>query len=272
MPTMLEVMQSRLGISEVRGAKHNPVIVGWAKEIGHPEVVDDETSWCSIACCSAAIEAGLPTPAHNVRMMARSWLTWGVKVDPKSVAPGDVAVWSRGDPRGWQGHVNVVEAVKPDGRVICVGGNQSTGKGYDAVTRTTPQDPRKALGFRRAVPATVPALRSAGSTEVRKGDQVQNLGWLVTVIPATVATARELLAPVAVPQFTSLPEQISWWSTVLEGINALGRLVGGHPWLAGSVFGGVVLVLIGRRLKAARLEKHAAGVPISAEVAKLEAV
>ena len=126
-------------------------------------------------------------------------------------------------------------------------------------------------GIRRLVPPTVKDLRPH-SSEIKKGDQVQNLGWLVTVIPATIATAKELLAPVAVPQFTSLPEQISWWSTVLEGINALGRLVGSHPWLAGSVFGGVVLVLIGRRLKAARLEKHAAGVPISAEVAKLEAV
>src|SRR5262245_32697517 len=107
MPTLLEVMQSRLGVQEVPGKKHNPIIVGWFEAIGHPEVADDETSWCATALGSAALEAGLPIPPRNVNMMARSWLTWGVKVEPTDVAPGDVAIWPRGDPRGWQGHVNV---------------------------------------------------------------------------------------------------------------------------------------------------------------------
>jgi uncharacterized protein (TIGR02594 family) len=264
-------MQSRLGVAEVRGKQHNPIIVQWASAIGHPEVADDETSWCSICVASAALEAGLSTPAHNVRMMARSWLTWGVKVDPDDIQPGDVAIWSRGDPRGWQGHVNVVETVKPDGRVVCIGGNQSTGKGYDAVTRTAPQDARKALGFRRAVPATIPALRKAGSTEVRKGDQMQNAGWIVTVIPAAIATVKELLAPVQVPSLPSLPEQLSWYSTLLSAAGSVWELIAAHPWLAGTVLIGIGCVLVGRRMKAARLAKHEAGVPLSVEVAKLEA-
>jgi hypothetical protein len=35
---LLTVMQSRLGIQEVPGDGDNPVILGWFKAIGHPEV------------------------------------------------------------------------------------------------------------------------------------------------------------------------------------------------------------------------------------------
>ncbi len=266
--TMLSIMESRLGIQEVPGKGNNPIIVGWADAIGHPEVVADETSWCSICMCSAAMEAGAPMPAHNVRMLARSWLTWGVKVEIEDIQPGDVAIWSRGDPRGWQGHVNIVKEVLPDGRIKCIGGNQSA-KGGDAVTITKALDPKTALGFRRAVPATVEALRKAGSSEIKKGDQIQNGGTAVTLIPIVLATAQSMLGPVEVPQFKTLPESLSWWQTLLGGANAVGNLVAAHPWLAGTLVVGLMCVMVGRRLKAARVAKHEAGVPLSAEVAKL---
>ena len=269
MPTLLEVWDSRLGIQETPGPKHNPIIVGWAADAGHPEIVDDETSWCSLSMCSAAKEAGLPFPPVNVNPMARSWLTWGVKVELANVQPSDVAIWSRGNPKGPFGHVSCVADVRPkNGRIEirCIGGNQSGLKGGDAVTLTGWLDASKALGFRRPVPATVPALRQAGSTEVRKGDQIQNAGWLVTVIPATVATVKELLAPVQVPQFESLPDALTWWQTVLGGLNAVARLVMDHPWLAGTAVVGVACILIGRQLKKDRVEKHLSGVPISSQI------
>lgn len=272
MPTLLEVWESRLGVQEVPGPKHNPIIVGWAADAGHPEIVDDETSWCSLSMCSAAKEAGLPFPPVNVNPMARSWLTWGVKVGVADVQQGDVAIWPRGNPKGPYGHVNCVADVRvKNGRVEirCIGGNQSGPKGGDAVTLTGWLDASKALDFRRPVPATVQALRKAGSTEIKKGDQVQNAGWLVTVIPAVVATVKEIIAPVQVPQFASLPDALTWWQTVLGGLNAVARLAMEYPWIAGTGFVGLVLVLAGRALKNARVAKHAAGVPISAEVAKM---
>ena len=122
------------------------------------------------------------------------------------------------------------------------------------------------LACRRPVPAPVPALRQAGSTEVRKGDQIQNAGWLVTVIPATVATVKELLAPVQVPQFESLPDALTWWQTLFSGVSAVGGLIASHPWLAGTAIVGIVCVLIGRQLKSARLAKHQAGVPLSSQI------
>jgi hypothetical protein len=44
-------------------------------------------------------------------------------------------------------------------------------------------------------------------------------------------------------------------------------LVLAHPWLAGTCLVGALLILIGHQLKAARVAKAAAGVPLSSQVA-----
>jgi hypothetical protein len=274
--TILQIMQSRLGIAEIRGKKNNPIIVGWFKDVGHAEITDDETSYCSAALGSAALEVGLPIPPHNICLMARSWLTWGVEVpkDGKAIqAAMDegydvVAVWPRGDPQGWQGHVNVVEKVVSDGRdVVCVGANQATGKGYDGVTRSAPRAVSQALGFRRSVPPTIPALRLAGSSEVKQGDLVQSAGTVATTGSIIWATIQSAFGPVEIPQFKALPEGLSWWQSVIGGVNALWKLVIAHPWLVGTLIASLVFVAVGHRIKARRLEKHKAGVPLSSQVA-----
>jgi uncharacterized protein (TIGR02594 family) len=269
MPTLLEVMESRLGIQEVPGANDNPIIVEWFEAIGHAEVKDDETSWCATCLGSACIEAGLPVPATNVNMMARSYLTWGVKVELNSIEPGDVAVWPRGDPKGWQGHVNVVSEVRhSDGgsvEVRCIGGNQGGMRGGDAVTLTGWQDAGKALGFRRPIEATVPALRPH-SSEIKTADKVEVSSWLALLGSSALAAVKELLAPVQVPQFADLPAALSWWQMVISGGQAIWRVALDNPWLAGSLITCVVCILVARVWRSKRVEKHAAGVPISSQV------
>lgn len=273
MPTLLEVWESRLGVCEVAGKDHNPIILGWCKAIGWESIKDDETAWCATGMNSACLEAGLPMTPHNQRPAARSFLTWGKQVAPADVAPGDVLVWPRGN-SSWQGHVNIVKEVRRNSikkiEVRCIGGNQSHKSG-GAVTLTGWQDIKGVLpnGVRRAVPATVPDLRKAGSTEIKKADQIQNGGTAVTLIPIVLATAQSMLGPVEVPQFKTLPESLSWWQTLIGGVNAVANLVAAHPWLAGTLVVGLMCVMVGRKLKADRVAKHSAGVPIAAEVAKL---
>jgi uncharacterized protein (TIGR02594 family) len=259
MPTLLQVAQSRVGIKETPGAKSNPVIDKWADDVGWPNLSDND-AWCSIFANSAALEAGLPMTAHNVRPLARGWLTWGKAVDIADIQPGDVAVWPRGKST-WQGHVNIVESVSDVGMVICIGGNQS-----NAVTRTKPLDPKDALGFRRAVGATVKDLRAAGSSEIKKGDNVQITGGGLTVVSGIMGAVASMFGPVQVPQFADVSDGLSWWQTVLGGINAIGKLVLDHPWIAGTILGGAFLVFVGHQIKAARLAKHSAGVPLSSQV------
>lgn len=268
MPTLLEVMQSRLGIQEVPGKKHNPIIVSWAAEVGHPEIVDDETSWCSICASSAAKEANLPFPPANVNPMARSWLTWGVKVAPDDVQPGDVAVWPRGNST-WQGHVNVVEKVTKT-TVTCIGGNQGGMAGGDAVTRSKPRLKSEALGFRRAVPATVKDLREAGSTTIKQADRKEKLGIIAAFFVPIYEGISNLFGPPDVPKFASLPEGLTWWQSVIGGVNAIYGYAAAHPMLVATLVAGLGLWTFSRMEKTGRVAEHAAGIPIAAEVAKLE--
>jgi len=261
---LLDVMRSRLDIQEVPGGKHNPTILRWFADVGHPEIVADEVSWCAVTVGSALKECGLPIPPRDVNMLARSYLSYGVRCKPQ---PGAIAVWPRG--KAWQGHVNVVESVTAEGKVICIGGNQSK-KGGDAVTRTKPLDPSDALDFRWPVPPTVPDLRKSGSTEIKKGDRVQNLGIFATFIAPIIAVIKEMWSAVPeVPTFTSIPEGLSFTQQVMEGANAVGRLVLDNPWLAGTVIVGGALAWVGHGIKRARVAKAAAGVPLSVEVAAL---
>lgn len=268
MPAILEVMQSRIGIAEIRGKKHNPIIVQWFADVGHPEVQDDETAHCSACIGSAAIEAGLPTPPHNVVLMARSWLTWGVKVPLTDIQPGDVAIWARGDPQGWQGHVNVVETVNPDGTIVCVGGNQSTGKGYDAVTRTKPLSAKGALGFRRPVPATIKALRAAGSTTIKSADTEEKLGIVGIAVVPIVEGVKTLFE--GAPNLSSVAG-LTYWETMGKVANSCVSYALAHPWLAAILIVSIGMWVRSRITKRERVAEHAAGIPIAAEVAKMEA-
>jgi uncharacterized protein (TIGR02594 family) len=278
MPTLLEVWESRLGIEEVSGKKHNPVILEWWMDAGHPEIIDDETAWCSGAMCSAAKAAGLPFPPVNVNTMARSWLTMGKGVSPAEVQPGDVVVWPRGKPNSGSGHVNCVKEVrrtKTSVKVKCIGGNQSHPSG-GAVTVTDWTDLSGALsnGIRRLVPATVPALREAGSTTIKNADRKEKLG-ILAVFFAPIVKGIEYVAnmfgPPDVPTFATLPEGLTWWQTVLGAANGIWGYAVDHPYLAATLVAGLALWGISRIEKAGRVAEHAAGIPIAAEVAKLEA-
>lgn len=280
---ILSVMQSRIGIQEnPTEAGDNPVIVSWFKATGHPTIVKDSVAWCSVCMASAALEAGIPCPPSNVNTMARSWLTWGEGVPAALVEPGDIAIWPRGDKNGPFGHVNIVESVNA-GKVVCIGGNQTGMAGGDAVTRAKPRAAKDALGFRRAVPATVPALRKAGSTEIKKADRIQNIGIATTFLGPVIAWFKDVFDPIwdgissvvspmlAMPSFRNVNEGLSFWQTLLGGANAVGKVVLDNPWLAGSLGLGLGACWVGNSIKAARVAKAAAGVPLSNQIPTIEA-
>lgn len=134
----MDVAKKYLGVKEIAGKKHNPVIVEFFAAAGHPGIKDDETAWCSAFLNAVMFEAGY-TGTRN--LMARSWLTWahGDKVSVPTY--GDVAIFKRGSSPIY-GHVAFFE--RWDNQwVYVLGGNQS-----DAVTRTKISRDQL-LGFRR---------------------------------------------------------------------------------------------------------------------------
>lgn len=99
---------------------HNPKVVQYFAEVGHDWVKDDETAWCAAFVGAMLKRAGLP---HTGKLNARSYLDWGAHVDLKDAEEGDIVVFSRGDPKGWQGHVAFF--VEESGDYIkSLGGNQ----------------------------------------------------------------------------------------------------------------------------------------------------
>lgn len=129
-----------LGLKEWPGAKHNPDIVAMFAKSGHAGVKDDETPWCAAFVGAVLAECGLMgTGALN----ARSYLAWGDKVELAEARPGDVVIFTRGDPKGWQGHVGFYQG-HDEARVAVLGGNQGNAVTVAQYSRA------RLLGVRRA--------------------------------------------------------------------------------------------------------------------------
>ena len=138
----LEMMQDH-GLKEIPGPIDNPVIVGWFKELGYPDIQDDETAWCSCALNVMAKRAGLE---YTGKLDARSWMKIGKSTDDPHI--GDVVVFWRGQRAGWQGHVGLFAGYNHDKTQIFVfGGNQGNMLGIRAYPVTAADF--GLLGFRQ---------------------------------------------------------------------------------------------------------------------------
>lgn len=115
----LELMK-HYGLAEITGPVDNEVIVGWFKELGFPEIKDDETAWCSLTINIMARKLGL---AHSGRLDARSWMKIGKEITEPKI--GHIVVFWRESISGWKGHVGLFAGFNQDKSAIyTLGGNQ----------------------------------------------------------------------------------------------------------------------------------------------------
>jgi uncharacterized protein (TIGR02594 family) len=118
-PAWLKLARAELGVKEVVGPQHNPTVIGYFRDAGFPEIDTDETAWCAGFANAMLERSGAP---GSKSLAARSFLTWGKPITKPY--PGCIAVFSRGDPRSWEGHVGFF--VSEDGdKINVLGGNQS---------------------------------------------------------------------------------------------------------------------------------------------------
>lgn len=96
------------------------------------------TAWCAAFVDATLAQAG---KQGTGKLNARSYLEWGQEVSEPQV--GDIAVFSRGDPNGWQGHVGLFKGYNEDGTINVLGGNQSNS------VSVKPYSADRLLGFRR---------------------------------------------------------------------------------------------------------------------------
>ena len=141
MATPFEIAQSLIGAGE---APDRAMLEDFLAT-GGQSLDPVETAWCAAFVNASLGQAGMEGTG---KLNARSFMDWGQPVDQPQ--QGDVAVFSRGDPNGWQGHVGFFDGYNDDGTIRVLGGNQG-----NAVSIAS-YSPDQLLGFRRGENALAP--------------------------------------------------------------------------------------------------------------------
>lgn len=182
MKQAIDFARDDLGTWEWKGADHNPKVVQYFADVGHSWVKDDETAWCAAFVGAMLKKAGL---AHTGKLNARSYLDWGEPVAIEDARAGDVVVFSRGNPAGWQGHVAFLVGIDGD-RIEVLGGNQAN----QVSIKSYPMD--RLLGIRRWPEPVVhddPQEQPDGTGVVAVG-----FGTLIALIGGAVAAFWDKIA------------------------------------------------------------------------------
>lgn len=145
-PRWLAKARTYIGLSEIPGPKHEPVIGRWLDRLKAP-FRDDETPWCGILVAGVFDEVGIKPVANP--WGARQWLKFGIELPTPRL--GSVVVFWRGKREGWSGHVGFVVGKDKAGNLMVLGGNQN-----DKVT-IAPFALNRVLGYRWPVGESVPA-------------------------------------------------------------------------------------------------------------------
>lgn len=140
-PAWLVEARRHIGVREIPGVTHNPLIVGWWKAIKRGGIKTDEVPWCAAFVGAMLEDAGLVSTRFE---SARSYLDWGTPLDAPEL--GCVVVFAREG----GGHVGFVVGRDPLGFLMVLGGNQR-----DAVSIAA-FDRRRVLGYRWPRPVPLP--------------------------------------------------------------------------------------------------------------------
>lgn len=174
----------------------------------------NELAWCAAAVNASLQQSGIKGTGSN---LAKSFLNFGETTPtPK---PGDIAVFSRGDPNGPLGHVGFYMGDAPNGDVRVLAGNQGGGGVNERVLpasklldiRTAPglngPQSNPAMAYAPSAQQNAPASQAIATAAPQDGGQDPlpprrpvEFGGPSDVAPAQVATPTADPAPVATPQ------------------------------------------------------------------------
>ncbi|MBL0229482.1 MAG: TIGR02594 family protein [Moraxellaceae bacterium] len=132
LPWLVEA-RKYIGQREIKGSKHNPLILKWLQKL-KAWWLDDETPWCGVFVANCLLTTGREIPKHWYR--ATDYLNSGFALDKP--AYGCIVVFSRTG----GGHVGFVVGIDKYGYLMVLGGNQS-----DTV-KISPFDKSRISGYR----------------------------------------------------------------------------------------------------------------------------
>lgn len=114
-PTWITEAFKDVGVTEIKGAAHNPKVVQYWKDIKRGGIKDDETPWCAAFVGAMLERVGIKSTRFEG---AKSYLEWGQSRTVPSY--GCIVVFNRAG----GGHVGFVVGVTDDDRLLVLGGNQ----------------------------------------------------------------------------------------------------------------------------------------------------
>ncbi|EMB9116631.1 TPA: TIGR02594 family protein [Escherichia coli] len=114
-PRWLIEARKHIGLTEIKGAKHNPEIVQFWRDIKRGGIKDDETPWCAAFVGAMLERVGIRSTRFE---SAKSYLDWGEKLD--TPVYGCIVVFTRVG----GGHVGFVVGRRANGDLLVLGGNQ----------------------------------------------------------------------------------------------------------------------------------------------------
>jgi uncharacterized protein (TIGR02594 family) len=137
--TPFDIARGYIGTTEGPGPLDNPVIMEMYATVGQSHVEHDDVAWCAAFVGHCLEKAGIPSTR---KLNARSYLDWGVPVEPGDARQGDIGIIPRGT-SGWQGHVFFIDRIE-GAWVWGLGGNQ------DDAVNVKRYPVAKLLGVRRS--------------------------------------------------------------------------------------------------------------------------
>jgi uncharacterized protein (TIGR02594 family) len=145
-PKILVQAVKQLGVKEIIGRTHNPVIMGWAEELGLKKVyTEDEIPWCGLFiayCCHAAGVQVVERP-----LWALNWAKYGNRVDEPML--GDILTFKRNG----GGHVGIYVG-EDDKYYHVLGGNQNNSVSVSRIAKSRLHQARR-TAWKVAQPASV---------------------------------------------------------------------------------------------------------------------
>lgn len=140
LPKMVELGIQLLGIKEIPGRDSNPIILGFAKELGVSKIyTNDDMAWCALVQSYLCKLAGKPLPGKGYDLIrAASFLKWGEKVEVEDIRLGDIVIFKRDG--GY--HVAMYIAESADTYFV-MGGNQSNSFSITEIAKTRLEDARR---------------------------------------------------------------------------------------------------------------------------------
>lgn len=154
-PIWLIEARKYVGLKEIKGQKHNQLIIDFWKSIKLSGIKNDEVPWCAAFVGAMLEHCNIKSTRKD---SAKSYMDWGVPLDKPCI--GAIVVFWRDSKDSGSGHVAIVTGKDNKGNITVIGGNQ----GDEVNEKSFPIN--RVLGYRWPAEIEIPMFCNLPITSV----------------------------------------------------------------------------------------------------------